>query len=47
MVAFLSELSDDTYLTGDFFYIDEDDIPEMELQPFMTFIYRFDSCRGC
>ena len=29
MVAFLSELSDD--LTGDFFYIDEDDIPEMKL----------------
>jgi len=28
-IAFLSKLLDDPYLTGDFFYIDEDDIPEI------------------
>lgn len=39
--------SDKNIQLSDILEIDEDDIPEMKLQPFMTFIYRFDSCRGC
>lgn len=41
-IAFLSDLLDEPYLTGDFFYVDEDDIPEIIIQYSMgPALYKF------